>query len=503
MSRPAAERLRDGDRIADDLTHEMAADPSPKVGSARITPFSEIEPEHVEWLDPGRVPLGGLTLIAGDPGLGKSQWTIDLAARTSRGEMIEGGADALLVSAEDSASAVIRPRLEAAEADLCRVHSLTIVGDATAGLDRGIDLPADSEKIWEAVLRHHARLVVIDPLMAHLAGGVNSWRDQSIRTALAPLHRLAEETGVAIVLVAHLNKAAGSDPIYRTGGSVGLPAAVRSGLLLTRDPDDPEGEAGSQRILSHSKSNFGKLSPSIVYRVEAATVGDGIETSRLRKLGESAYTARDLLSASGDEEGRTKTEEAEEWLRDELANGEWKPRREVAARAKSAGHSVKALRTARERLGVEDRRQGFPAVSEWCLPGVPSAVEHRAEGTTEQTRIPPSETPAVADQSCPISLEGTTGVAMDGSSIGAETSEQAAGVESASDESLGAETPTEAAGAQGGDLPPENPGPRYRPATGLARPTQPLIAALAATPATPEEEALAARLAADHPDLAS
>src|SRR5207249_7979524 len=85
-------------------------------------------------------------------------------------------------------------------------------------------------------------LIVVDPLSSYLAGEVNSWKDQSVRLALAPLHTLAEETNTAVLLIAHLNKGQSEHPLQRLGGSIGIAAAARSVLLLGRDPDDPEAE---------------------------------------------------------------------------------------------------------------------------------------------------------------------------------------------------------------------------------------------------------------------
>jgi hypothetical protein len=78
------------------------------------TLLSEVEPESVEWLWPGRVPLGKLTVLDGDPGLGKSAMTLDIAARLSAGLELPDGercepAGVVLMSAEDGLGDTIRP----------------------------------------------------------------------------------------------------------------------------------------------------------------------------------------------------------------------------------------------------------------------------------------------------------------------------------------------------------------------------------------------------------
>src|SRR6266498_1540414 len=79
------------------------------------TPAAKIQREAVEWLEPGRVPIGLVTVLAGVGGLGKSQWTCLLAARLSRGELGDPGVT-LIATAEDSPSTTVVPRLEALEA---------------------------------------------------------------------------------------------------------------------------------------------------------------------------------------------------------------------------------------------------------------------------------------------------------------------------------------------------------------------------------------------------
>ena len=211
-----------------------------------------------------------------------------------------------------------------------------------------------------------ARLVVVDPLMAHLPDRVNSWRDQSVRRALAPLHRLAEENQCAVLIVAHLNKAIGADPLYRTGGSVGIPAAARSALILMRDPDDPDGEDGTARVLAHFKSNYGPLAPSLRYRLDSIVLDDGTHTARLREDGVSHHAARDLLEVPSGE-ARTERDEAMDFLRSELADG---PRavKEIRKAADGAGVSFRTLERAKKALAVKPHKDGLHGGWSWALP---------------------------------------------------------------------------------------------------------------------------------------
>jgi hypothetical protein len=313
---------------------------------------ADVRREQVEWCWPGRIPLRGVSLVVGDPGLGKSLLTCALAARVSHADGV-----ALIATAEDSLAATVRPRLEAAGADLDRVAFVEMQADD--GLPTGLFLPDDTDELERLVEECGAEYLVVDPLTAHLPADVNSWRDQSVRLALAPLHALAERQRCAVVVVVHLNKALSSEPLRRIGGSVGIPAAARSVLLLARDPDDD-----GRRVLAHVKCNLATLAPSLLDELEPVLlpVMNGepdVETVRLVEKGESDHQGGDLLgpSSTGDSEERGAREEAQEFLRLELAQGP-RPAREIAKAARDAGIKERTLDRAKQKLRVRSEREG-------------------------------------------------------------------------------------------------------------------------------------------------
>jgi putative DNA primase/helicase len=309
--------------------------------------------------------MGSITVLAGDPGLGKSLLSLDLAALLSRGELGPRSAGGvLLLTAEDSRTHTVRPRLEAAGADLARVHFGSICRDR---LETTLALPDDVDALRELIESTRTQLVVIDPLMAHLASNVNSWKDQMIRQALAPLNALADATATAILIVAHLNKGQGTDPLQRLGGSIGIPAAARSVLLLGRDPDDPDGEQGSQRVLAHVKSNVSELSPSLRFNVEAAMAGSTcVETARIVQAGVSRYTGSDLLVSDRRERG-SKLAEAVAFLDRALAESA-RPVQELKAEAKEFGITEQTLARAKQKLGVDSVKLDFGRGWAWRSP---------------------------------------------------------------------------------------------------------------------------------------
>jgi putative DNA primase/helicase len=152
-------------------------------------------------------------------------------------------AGAVIVSAEDGDSDTIRPRFDAAGGDPNRV---LLLGD-----DKPFAIPGDIPRLDRAVKQLGAALVVVDPVMAFLSGNVNSNRDQDVRRALTPLKRMAERTGAAVVLVCHLNKTPGGNPLYRGGDSIGIIGAARSGMVVGKHPDDAE-----IRVVAGQKNNL-------------------------------------------------------------------------------------------------------------------------------------------------------------------------------------------------------------------------------------------------------
>lgn len=200
-----------------------------------------------------------------------------------------------------------------------RVHFIEIVCED--GNPDGLRLPDDVPELEALVEEIGARLLVVDPLVAHLPAEVNSWRDQSVRLALAPLRGVAERRRCAVLVIAHLNKSSSSDPLRRAGGSLGLPGAARSALLLARDPDEPE----NRRVFAHWKSNLSELAPSLLLELQPVVLPalnghPDVKTVRLVQVGESEHDGEALLADHGDSE-RLALDEAVAFLRDELGDG--------------------------------------------------------------------------------------------------------------------------------------------------------------------------------------
>ena len=332
------------------------------------TLMADVESEEVRWLWDRRIPLGKLTVLDGDPGLGKSVITMDLAARVTAGRDFPNGnldhvgnldhlgdvdhvGGVVIISAEDGLADTIRPRLDAAGADPFRVVAISTVPDRE-GNERTMSIPHDIPTIESAISRVSAKLVVIDPLMAFLSGKANY--DQDVRKALTPLARMAESTCVAVLVVRHLNKQQGGKALYRGGSSIGIIGAARSGLVVEQHPENE-----NLRVLATTKSNLAEKAPSLTYSIYSAENGSA-------KVGWGKATelnADDILDPEN-----SKLDEAKNWLLRELATGPVSAN-DIKTRAKGSGIKEKTLNRAKDVLSVESVKDGPNGSWRWHLEG--------------------------------------------------------------------------------------------------------------------------------------
>lgn len=349
-------------------THDLSG----RHTAAEVLRLSEVKPEPVGWLWRGRFPLGRLSELSGDPGLGKSTLLYDLAARVTRGDVMPDGspgvgpAGVFILSAEDDLASVIRPRLEAAGADLGRVGVLRL-RDADGELRE--PTLADLAEIEWAVRELDAKLGIVDPLMDYLPRDVDAHRDQDVRRPLAWLRGLTERTGIAGVIVRHLNKSQSGSPLYRPGGSIGITATMRAGHLLAADP------AGGALVFAPTKSSLAPMPRPLRLRLVA---DPGATFARVQWEGPCEHSAESLLATPPLPERRGERDRAEEFLRELLARGPV-PARAAERAAEEAGISGRTLARARRSLGVAARK--LPTHWEWRLPeGGQSAEGSEAGG---------------------------------------------------------------------------------------------------------------------------
>lgn len=330
--------------------------------------LSDVSPEPLQWLWPGKIPLGKLTLLVGDPGLGKSFLTMDFAARVTRGspwpDAPESGQPAgsvILFSAEDDLADTIRPRLDAAGADVSRIEAIQAIEQHNVFYSspsvRSFSLLADLELLEKVVVANPGtRLIVIDPITAY-CGRADSHKNSNVRAMLSPLAELAARHQVAVVAVTHLTKSSRLKALYRAMGSLAFTAAARSVWVVVQDPVTP-----ARRLLLPAKLNLA-MDP----------VGQGFRIEESRVVWETtpvAMTADDAMTAEvAGVDVSTAEREAVDWMQ-ALLQDQPVPARDVQTLSRRSGITDWALRRAKSQLKIESRRQGFGAGSRvyWSLP---------------------------------------------------------------------------------------------------------------------------------------
>lgn len=390
IKRQLAEDARRGSRPSDrQQTHEQPNDQKmPPIGTkpeAIVHRLSEVKSEQLEWFWPGRIPLGKLTLLAGDPGLGKSFVTCDMAARVSCGAVWpddstqrQTAGSVVMFNCEDGLRDTIRPRLERAGADLSKIiaiEGVTAFDPASKETrQRGFSLASDLPRLAEEVAKLvDCRLVVIDPVSAYL-GEADSHKNAEVRALLAPLAELAEKHRLAVVMVNHLSKSAGTKAIYRAMGSLGFVAAARAVWHFAKDPDNEQ-----RRLILPAKMNLAPDPTGLAYRIEEGGVRWEADPVLM--------SADDLVAreaqAQTNAKGTRRTEEVQ-WLRDLLANGPV-PSKQVLADGSEHGFSPKMLRSAFQNIGGKPTKSAMNGPWMWALPASTSTEHDELRRMVETT----------------------------------------------------------------------------------------------------------------------
>jgi archaellum biogenesis ATPase FlaH len=324
-------------RYADDL-NEIVVYSEPN--SLKVTTLADVESESIQWLWPGRIALGKLTIIVGDPGLGKSFVSIDIAARVSTGKSFPQNAgvtrepgDVILIADEDGLADTIRPRLDAHGADVSKVHAIE-THDRTFSF-------ADDLGALEHLLKSkpNTKLIIIDPLNAYMGGKVDCFKDKDVRSTLTPVAKLAERHGVAIVGIMHSNKTRNVNAIHKVTGAVAYTGQARSVWMIMADVADPK-----RRLFLFVKNNNYSDPGGLAF-----TIDDGrIQWSNTIEH----LSADDVLK---DRQPKSPRDEAKEWIYDALSDGQ-RESTELLEQAKSEGIAEATLKRAKGEMNISSPR---------------------------------------------------------------------------------------------------------------------------------------------------
>lgn len=365
--------------------------------------FSEIPLKAVKWLWKERIAQAKLTVFAGPPGQSKSLLTLYLAARISKGDDLpcgEGRAplgNVIIMSAEDDPGDTIGPRLQAAGADVSKIHHVVMVSEPSGEGKRSFDLTKDIPLLKKRVDEiGDVKLIVIDPISAYFGTKLDTHKDAHVRAVLMPLKELAEATGAAIIAVMHLNKSNSKDAMTRVSGSIGFTGAARGAYLIIKDPSHEEQEWDEKydddikrvpRLFVPIKNNVGDDYTGLTYELEEVVVEmprpkyegltareiraqeilrrgqDPIKQPRLVWLGEVRVSANQALSPR-----EAKGNVVAEWLQEFLSDGP-KSSNDVKKAGLEKGYSWDKLKRGKDKLNIKATKGGFGSGWQWELPG--------------------------------------------------------------------------------------------------------------------------------------
>jgi energy-coupling factor transporter ATP-binding protein EcfA2 len=340
--------------------------------------IDDVEAKPITWLWPGRIACGKLTLLAGDPGLGKSQITAALAGIVTQGGLwpVDGtrcpSGSVIFLSAEDDAADTIRPRLEAVGANLRRCFILDAIQETDetgAARTRYFSLKGDLARL-ASVMRDigDVRLIVIDPITAYM-GGIDSHKNTDVRAMLTPIAEIAEACGVAVLGVSHLNKSNAQEALQRVSGSLAFVAAARAALIVVKDKASP-----ARRLLLPLKNNLGKDTGGLAFAVQSATLDNGIETSRIEWERDAVnMTADDALNFDADQDKSGERAEARRFLLELLADGPVLAT-EAERQYQEAGLSPRTINRAKKDLGVVSEKRGKAGWT-WEIPKIANVAK--------------------------------------------------------------------------------------------------------------------------------
>ena len=305
----------------------------PQEETVEIIRMSEVDTQTVEWLWEPYIPFGKVTIVQGNPGEGKTTFALRLAAAcTNRKPFPHMAAhepfNVIYQTAEDGLGDTIKPRLMEAEADLDRV---LVIDESKQGLS------LSDERIERAIRQTGARLIILDPIQAYVGEKTDMNKANEIRPIFRRLAEIAERTGCAVILIGHLNKAAGGQSAYRGLGSIDFRAAARSVLLIGRVKREP-----NVRVIVHDKSSLAPEGKPMAFCFDPET--------GFSWIGEYDITADELLSGAGGNTA-TKTEQAERLILDLLADGKELASEDLVKAAAEAGISERTVQNAKRNMG--------------------------------------------------------------------------------------------------------------------------------------------------------
>lgn len=375
-----------------DQAELVALDETPPARRITLIPASSVKTERLDWLIPNWIPKRSLTLLAGREGLGKSTIACDIAAQATRGELTGTPMRVAYLATEDSPSITVRPRLEAAGADLENVFFFEVATETGgAGI---LTLPGDTGLLTNALVDNDVHLVVLDAAKSAMHGSLDGYRDDDVRQFLEPLAGMADKHDIAVIGLTHFGKRESSDPGKLMLGSIAWSQIARSVLSVAPSKDED-----GHLVVTNTKGNLARETVSRKVQIVSATVpvdeGDFAEVGRAQWGEYTEVSAADLLAPS--DEANDERDEIEAVVLDYLiAHGGSAPAGDVLKATRAAGLNDNAVKKARKKIGVKTEKGGMSAGWLWSIesPKIP-----------EDARAFFGESSAPSEESSPRLLE--------------------------------------------------------------------------------------------------
>lgn len=304
----------------------------------KMIKMSDIEAQEIEWLWYPYIAYGKLAIVQGDPGDGKTTLILNLAAKLTKGEGLDENMkvmesmNVIYQTAEDGLADTVKPRLLQAGADCEKVLVIDESEKSLSMLD---------ERIEEALIKTGARVLILDPIQAYLGSGTDMNRANEVRNMTKRLAALAEKYKCAIILIGHMNKAAGNKAAYRGMGSIDFYAVARSVLLVGRVEGEP-----NIRAMVQIKNNLAEFGHAKAFR---------LSEEGFRWLGDYEITADEVLGGYAPK--INKLEQAKDLLRELSKELEKVESNSIYDMAKEQNISKRTLENAKREMGIRAKRE--------------------------------------------------------------------------------------------------------------------------------------------------
>lgn len=334
-------------------------------GPAKIICLADVESVKTKWLWYPYIPLGKITLIQGDPGMGKTMMVLKIASLVSKGGDFPTDDDLFIPvrdkspgnviyqTAEDGIADTIVPRLRKMGADMEHVFAIE---------DEDIPLSMMDKRLEEAMQQYNPKLLILDPLQAYLGEKVDMHRANEVRPVFKHIGNLAEKYNCAVLIVMHMSKmSSNNNALYRGLGSIDIPGAARSVLAVGRNPADPD-----EKILAQVKINVARYGESLTFRIDDK---EGVVFT-----GTSELQADDILNVARvkKEKQSVKREAAEDFLLEVLGDKGYEFLDTIKEKAAELGVSIPTIYRAKGALDIKSHSIGFSNDKKtwWFLPDV-------------------------------------------------------------------------------------------------------------------------------------